>query len=174
MAKQILRFADIDDMENRLIALNDGAIEELYRFGGMMVSEVQQRASHLDSKLTGVFGWSVATLAFLLFDGKVSGLHGFGKLAVFLATAMSLASVVVAFLGLKTTMWPSPSEQDWFREDLLEHTEMLKRYHIVSMLNVHQQQGFKNARKADTLRTAEILLALTAIVIAGILLARLL
>src|ERR1017187_9862737 len=112
MAKQILRFADIDDIENRLIALSDGTIEELYRFGGLMVSEVQQRASDLDSKLTGILGWSVATLAFLLFDGKISGLHGFGKVPVFIATATALTSVIVSFLGLKTTMWPAPSEQD--------------------------------------------------------------
>jgi hypothetical protein len=167
--KQILQFVDIDDIELQIPALNGDTVEELYRFGTLMVSEVQQRASQLDSKLIGIVGWAAATLAFLLFQNKTPSPSTAERMVTFVAIAFAVLSVLASCVGLKTAMWSFPSEPDWFRESLLDNAEALKQYHVVSMLNAHQQQHRMNGKKAYRLRYSEAFLAVSASLIAVVL-----
>jgi hypothetical protein len=161
MSSQLL-LVDVADVERRLPSLGDDSVEELYRFGTWMVSSAQQRTTRLDAKLTGILGWSSAALAFVLVDGALSKPRGLFFVAVIVAVAVTTASIVSACLGLKSRVWPAPSERDWFRDGVLESAETLKRYHIVSMLNIHHCQADVNYKRAKWLMASEILLALSA------------
>jgi hypothetical protein len=162
-ADQIIHPVEVSDIESRLPSLARESVEELYSFGALMVSSAQQRAIRLDTKLTGILNWSSAMLAFVLIDASVSHQHG-GSLAVSaLAMIAAIASVACSYVGLKSKVWPAPSERDWFQERLLDKPDMLRRYHVVSMLNVHQSQSHGNSHRAATLRWAELCLALSAI-----------
>jgi hypothetical protein len=168
---QYLHFINTEKAEAEIMGLDDSAVEYLYQFGSMMVGDAGQWTSHLDSKLTAIFGWSSGVLAFLVVGTKAQGslMH---VSAMILAVALTLAAVILAALGLKTDEWPSPSEEDWFREGILEHPGHLRRYHVISMLETHQYHLRKNGRKAKLLRYAEKALVAGAIVVAAILLWR--
>src|SRR5687768_4379394 len=57
-----------DDAEAQVMAAvsNQGLLDELYEFGGLMVDEVFSRTAQLDAKATSLLGWAIAALAFLL------------------------------------------------------------------------------------------------------------
>jgi hypothetical protein len=138
-----------------------------------MVSSSQQRALRLDTKLTGILNWSSAVLAFVLIDATVTHQKGLGLTVSFIAMLAALASVAASYFGLKSRLWERPSEGDWFKTELLKKPDTLQRYHVVSMLNVHQTQSEGNERCAGTLKTAEVFLAISAAVTFAMLLARL-
>ncbi len=147
---QLVRPVDVAEIELRLPSLaREGLVEELYSFGTLMVSSAQQRAVRLDTKLTGVLNWSSAMLAFLLIDANISRLHGASLWTSFLAMITAIFSVACSYAGLKSRLWPTPSENDWFKSSLLDKPEILRRYHIVSMLNMHQSQSDGNLRRAS-------------------------
>jgi hypothetical protein len=174
MPDQKIRPVDVAEIEILLPSLADDSIEELYRFGSLMVSGSQQRALRLDSKLTGILNWSSAVLAFVLIDANVSHLHGIALAVSVVVMLIALASVAYSYLGLKSRLWQMPSEGDWFQRKALEKPGVLRRYHIVSMLNMHQSQSEGNERRASMLKWAERCLAGSAAVIFGMLLSRLL
>ena len=70
LAKQQISYVDIDDIEVQLSSpeIPDSSVDELYRFGEILFSDVRQTSSQINTKLTSILGWSTATLAFLLFD----------------------------------------------------------------------------------------------------------
>ena len=171
MDAQYLHFINTEKAETEIMGLDDSAVEYLYQFGSMMVSEAGQWTSHLDSKLTAIFGWSSGVLAFLVVGTKAQG-SPLAVSAMILAVALTLAALILAALGLKTDEWPSPSEADWFREGILEQPGTLRRYHIISMLETHQYHLRKNGSKARLLRYAERVLITGAIVVAAILIWR--
>jgi hypothetical protein len=172
-AGQIIRPVDVSQIESLLPSLNDESVEELYRFGNLMVSTTQQRALRLDSKLTGILNWSSAMLAFVLIDANVSHVHGSSMVVSMAAMIGAIAAVACSYFGLKSRLWPMPSERDWFQSASLEKPGMLRRFHVVSMLNVHQSQSDGNARRATMLTRAEWCLAVSASVSFAMLISRL-
>ena len=112
MSSQLIQTVDVADVEVRLLSVGDASVEELYRFGALMVSSAQLRTARLDAKLTGILGWSSAALAFVLVDGSVSKPRGLVFDALLVAVALTLASVISAYFGLKSRVWPAPSERD--------------------------------------------------------------
>jgi hypothetical protein len=127
----------------------------------------------LDTKLTGILNWSSAVLAFVLIDANVSHQKGLGLAVSFIAVVAALASVTASYFGLKSRLWERPSEGDWFKTELLKKPDTLQRYHVISILNVHQTQSEGNERCAETLKTAEIFLAISAAVTFAMLFMRL-
>ena len=171
MDAQHLHFINTEKAEADIMGLDDSAVEYLYQFGSMMLGDAGQWTSHLDSKLTAIFGWSSGVLAFLVVGTKAQGTP-LAVGAMIVAVALTLAAVILAALGLKTDEWPSPSEEDWFREGILEHPGHLRRYHVISMLETHQYHLRKNGSKARLLRRAERVLIAGAVVVAAILIWR--
>ena len=115
---QILRFVDVDGIEARLSKAEtpDATVEEFYRFGTLLFSEIQQRGSEVDRKLTNALGWSIATLAFLLLNQpRLAQVGSYARIAVIIAAVISFGCVIVAVLTVKTRMWRAPSEADWFK-----------------------------------------------------------
>jgi hypothetical protein len=167
LAKQQISYVDIDDIEVQLSSpeLPDSSVGELYRFGEIMLSDVRQTSSLLDTKLTSILGWSTATLAFLLLDSNSKAVN-FAKPFLITAALIAMVSIGLSMLGLRSRLWPSPSEKDWFQDELLQEPSSLTRYHVVSLLASHQQHIKMNASKANFLRFAEITLMIAALLVA--------
>lgn len=175
MPKQLLHFVDIDTVELRLSdpALPDAMLDELYRFGQILFSEMLSRGSEIDRKLTNMLGWSTATLAFLMFHDRIGAVGTTLRLLEAGAIVCAFISVLLCAWTLKTKMWPAPSEMDWFKPEILDAV-VLKKYHIVSLLNTHQHHAKLTATKAAKLRYVEWLLLAASSVIAVLGISRLL
>ena len=124
---------------------------------------MQSRSSETDRKLTSVFGWSIASLAFLVSAYTKTPVEN-AKIAIATAALFSLVSVIVTGFAIKTRMWRAPSEDDWFKEELWNDSRMMRCYHIVSMLHVHQVQIKHIKTKAECLGLAEICLSVAAVI----------
>ena len=152
------RLVDIENIELQLSSeLPSEMVDELYRFGQIIVTDAKTTAGQLDSKLVTVLGWTSAALAFLLLN-KIAGTSPSIRFAIVAATVCALVGTVIAGWGLKSTLWVAPSEQDWFKTELMENAGAMRRYHIVSMLVSHQITVNRNAVKAVYLRLAELCL----------------
>jgi hypothetical protein len=169
---QVLHLIEIDTIEQRLSdpRTPNATVEELYRFGTLLFTELQQRSSETDRKLTNVFGWSIATLAFLLASRGKFDHVAYGVLALKVAAVFSSFCVGLSAFAIKSRMWRAPSENDWFQNQLWDDAERMKRYHIVSMLGMHQAQIKGVQRKAECLGLSEILLAISGLIILCLLL----
>ncbi len=162
--KQIHNKIDIETVEFRLDdpGTSKELVEEFYRFGQILFSEMLSRGAEVDRRATNMLGWSTATAAVLL---STQTQKLFFKALVAAAICCSLSSAILCAVALKMRMWPSTSDHDWFRPDIHDAYE-LKRYHVVSLLLAHQHQKQSTAKKADLLRHAEWLLLAASAVIA--------
>jgi hypothetical protein len=170
---QVLHLVEPDSIQARLSRRETpvDTVEEFYRFGTMLFSEIQQRGSEVDRKLTNLLGLSVATLAFLLFNQSRFGkFGGFTWIAMVTAAVLSFGSAATAAVAVKTRMWRAPSEADWFKDELWADPLRLKCYHIVSMLTAHQAQARNIKTKAECLGVIEIFLMTSAMIILSVLL----
>jgi hypothetical protein len=164
--KQIIHSIDVEEIELKVHSPTtpDDVVDELYRFGAILFSECLQRGSELDRKLTSMLGWSIAALASILLQHSRSAPLGtLQETALAIGTAAAFFSTLLAGLALKTTVWPAPSDADWFREGLWEDVQKLKRYHVISLLVTRQEHVKRIARKAHLLGHVELLLSLAAL-----------
>lgn len=161
--KRIVRYVSIKDKQEQIVSLGSDTVDELYEFGTLLLAEVQGRSAALDSKLTSILGWSSALLGFLL----VGAPGGFlGDLLLLVAAGLALGAVISSSAGLRIVIWMTPSEQDWFRDGLMDSPERLRSYHVISMLNSHQDHEREMGKKAAHLVRSEKLLVATAVLIA--------
>ena len=159
-----IRPVDIEAVEITIFdpATPDDVVDELYKFGSILFSECLSRGADIDRKLTSMLGWSIAALASLLLKRSQSG---FPELVSIIAAAAAFLALTVAALALKTTIWPAPSERDWFNDGLLKDAQRLKRLHVISLLVAHQAHVQCSTRKAHFLSYVELLLSFAAILI---------
>jgi hypothetical protein len=163
---QILRFVDAESIYARLARpeIPEATIEEFYRFGTLLFTEIQQRGSEVDRKLNNALGWSIATLAFLLLNQpRFAHVGTCVRLAIIAAAVLAFGCVIVAAFAVKTRMWRAPSEADWFQSELWNDPSIMKRYHILSILTTHQAQTKNVKLKAECLGFIEIGLALSSV-----------
>jgi hypothetical protein len=171
-SSQIFHPLEIDNIELRLSdpIVSDSTIEELYRFGALMFAEIQQRGSETDRKLANLLGWSIASLGFVVLKYSQMAANKSQHAVLIMAMVLSLACVVIGGLALLSKMWQAPSEDDWFKEELWDSPSMLRRYHVVSMLSVHQTNARRVAKKADCLGYIEVLIVIDwLLILSGIL-----
>jgi len=167
---QVLRFVPIGSIQDRLSAweTKDETVDEFYRFGSLLFSEIQQRGSEVDRKLTNALGWSIATLAFLLLNQpRFAQIGSYARLFAIIAAFLSFGCAIGSAWAVKTRMWRAPSENDWFKAELWDDPSTLKRYHIISLLGTHQAQAKNVKVKADCLGVIEILLLACGVAILG-------
>jgi hypothetical protein len=153
-----------DEVKARVYSYQDEKITaELYAFGMMLLSEIQQRAAQLDSKSAVVLGWATGILAFVFFaNNKIAP-----SLPARFATAtgaFALLAVVFSFFALRTRdEWGWPTDESWFCSTALTSADELKRYYIRVMHDVRQTHLAATKRKARRLSYAEAFLALAAL-----------
>lgn len=141
---------------------DDGVTDELYRFGTMMLSEVQDRSARLDSKAGTILGWGTGILAFLFVE--ISKTPEAIKLYFTFGSGLSaLLAVIFAFLGLRTRgSWKSASDRAWIKETALCDADELKRYHIRVIHDIRHWRLRITQRKSSQLFWGEIFLSLAA------------
>lgn len=136
---------------------NSAVTEELYRFGTMMLAEMQERSGRLDSKSAIVLGWATGILAFLFVE--TNKLSGVGLYFAFASGIFTLLAVVCCFLALRTRSdWKAPSDKSWIRETALGSEDEIKRYHIRVMHDMRQLNLQITEDKSVRLRLGEIFL----------------
>lgn len=164
--KHLIHPVDIAAIEVQICSpsTTDDVVDQFYKFGTILFSECLSRAADVDRKLTSMLGWSIAALAsILLKQSKPEQLGMTDHIVIVIAAAAAFLSLVLAALGLKTTVWPAPSEEDWFRNGLWGDVQKLKRYHVISMLLTHQEHVRRITRKANLLGCVELMLSLAAL-----------
>jgi hypothetical protein len=158
---RLVAVAEIQEMLSGDIA--DGFVEEYYRFGSFVVSELQSVGNQIEGKLTALLGLATGMVVFLLFGTSVKACAP-SKVWINLAGAIALCALLVSVAGLLSRLWRLPSESDWFKLEIKDPL-MLKKYHVVSLLAAHQQHLKLTIFKSDCLRVAELLMALSALVV---------
>jgi hypothetical protein len=171
MPQQVLNYVDLEAVELRLAdpSISPELVEEYYRFGQVLFSEMLSRGADVERKLTNMLGWSTASLGFLLVYKSEEILT---RVIAGGAIGSAALAAIICAMALRSKMWATPSEQDWFQEELTD-AATLKRYHVVSFLLAHQCQTRHMAKKADQLRQVEGLLGLTSLAVALLAAARL-
>jgi hypothetical protein len=165
MSVEQLQLVDIEDIEIRLSGdIAADLVEEYYRFGTVLLSEVQAATSQIDGRLVTALGLAVGLLVSLLFGSALDRFAAAG-LWTNTATAVAFLGVVVAAYGSMSRMWRLPSEEDWFRE-VLQDANTLKKYHIVSLLAAHQQHMKLALLKGNCLRWSQASIVTSAILAA--------
>lgn len=169
MFEKHVTLLDIDEIELMLSGdISEELVEEYYRFGCFALSDIQNAGNQVEGKLTALLGLATGMVAFLLFG---TSLRMFAPAKVWIASAAASATLalVAAVVGLMSRMWRSPSEADWFKQELRDAV-LLKKYHIVSLLAAHRQRLQLFILKSDCLRIAEILMALSVLILVAALL----
>jgi hypothetical protein len=159
---------DVDAVEVMLSGqIASDLVEEYYRFGALVLSEVQNMASQIDGKLTTVLGLASGILISLLFGTTLNSFAPI-KTPISVAASFALIALVLSAFGLMSRMWRLPSARDWFKEGLSD-SDRLRKYHIVSLLAAQQQHVRLIGSKSRCLHAAEVSTALSALIVAGIL-----
>jgi hypothetical protein len=146
--------------------------DELYKLGEMLLSEIQERVSGLDSKATTIIGFSGAILAFLIHQSAqsiaTSTLELIGTILVALLAGVASTFAFLALKGARNWKWFS--ERNWFpAPETKAGTDQLKRYYVRAMHRVEQANNRIANDKADNVVRAQVFLALAAIILALIL-----
>lgn len=155
----------------RLVYLykDPGITNELYTFGTMLLSEIQQRSSQIDAKAGTVLAWSTGILAFLF--AYMNHATGVINLSFTFASAVfTLLALVSAFYALRTRAdWTWPTDNSWFEETALTSEDEVRRYHIRVMHDVRTTHLALTHEKSRCLHRGEkFLIAGAALLFTGI------
>jgi hypothetical protein len=146
------------EVEGRLRSYqSDSTTDELYSFGLGMVQEAIERYHRYDSTATKIAGYSGAVVALLISQLSEwrKSLDWWVVLVLFSAALMALAAAGLGLraIALREIPWYSP--RDWFREEFLENSNNLRRYHILCMYEIRQLYIKECGRKARLVRAAQ-------------------
>lgn len=148
-------------------SLNDGSVPgdsvtELADFGKLLFGESHQRSGYIDSKLGNYLTWTSALLGILLLDQNLAKDLSLGlRIVTMVPIAFGLAALVLCYMGLRSSLLPTPSERDWFRDGIMGYPDVLCQYHLLSLLRAHQGIQKENFKKAQLMHRAEFLLMVT-------------
>lgn len=159
--------ADVEEIETRIFdpTTPDDSIEEFYRFGQLLLSELQQRWSEIDRKLAILLGWSIGAIGILLLGHQRDHIHDWRSFWLVAAVLPALCSALLSAIALKTRIWRVPSRNDWFRLEIWNDPLRLRRYHLISIFKMQHENSEKLRKKAESLAYVEILMPLSALAI---------
>jgi hypothetical protein len=127
----------------------EGVTDELYRFGSMLVQEVVERAHRLDAKASALAAYAGGIIVLLNLTSSIwkEAPSVWVRYTLLLAaTGVFMAGAcAVASLRVRTFDWFSDSE--WIKDKYLGDADMLRRYHTLSMYNVHRSHEVVSGRK---------------------------
>ncbi len=165
-----------DQVKEAVYSYKESAVtDQLYAFGCVLLSEIQDRAQQINGKGVMLIGWSIAVLAFWFsqFDKVAVKSHAdifVGYIAMGSA-ALALLSIVFSYLAIRTREdWKWPSDQDWFQA-VKEGEDELKRFHVRTIhmarqaqLQITESKGYWLLRGERLLIASGVLLALAVFV----------
>lgn len=132
----------------QILSGHQAAVDQLFQFGAFMMREVQQRSSQLEAKAANAITWGVALAATAAFDLKEISIWDAVKVVALLA---GLVGIILAIISARLQVWASPSEADWFKVQIVNDEDLLRRYHVESLHHTHQNQNRLNNIKAARL-----------------------
>lgn len=164
-----------DDAETLVMGkLSKELVDELQGFGVLLVNEAISRTAQLDSKATNVLGWTSTALAFLLIGSQSFQPASIATGALIgAAVLLAITATIQAGLALFIREWSMPSEADWFRGDLFADPMKLRIYHVLGLLETHQNHNRQNIVKGDYVRRSQLFLTGTTIIIGMLVILRL-
>ncbi len=171
---QNINYVDVRAQQDRIVTLPDETVDQLFNFGTALFSEVQSRSAQIDTKLGSYLGFCAAVIGFLSIGATSGGLPTAIKYAMLGSVVFTLVALGSAFWGLKTKLYLTPSESDWFSESLLADAKQLKQFHVISLLLCHQDNQTTTARKARVCSVTEKCLAMGALLAGMIIILRVL
>ncbi len=128
-----------------------GVTDELYSFGVMLLSEIGQRSTQIDTKAAITLGWATAVLAFVVSTMRQAN-SNFYIAITFAGASYALITVVFSFAALRVyDEWAWPSDRDWLEEVALVNADELRRFHIRSIHEIRQNHKSITDRKASRL-----------------------
>ena len=156
-----------EEVKRLVYAYSDhGVTDELYSFGLMLLNEIGQRSTQIDSKAAMTLGWSTGILAFLFvnIEQTKSNLN----LAIsFMGGACALIAVILSFAALRVyNEWEWPSDRDWLEETGFIRADELRRFHIRSLHEVRHNHKEIVGRKASRLLWGQSFLAFAGMLLA--------
>jgi hypothetical protein len=118
-------------------------LEELSEFGTIMISEVLQRVTNIETKLISILALSAAMLGFDLLSNEIlpktgSALSTPTRYALFLAVVLAVWSLISCYRGLRIVVSQWPSERDWFVVSRFAAPVDLAKTHLLALLDAHQ------------------------------------
>jgi hypothetical protein len=167
-----------EDAERWVLTVSDEhkaeVLASLSSFGTLLLSEANGRISALDAKATSTLGWSAAALAFFVAGTPdwISTNSWIVVLLTMVGIGTGLAGVVLSWLALRPRHWKWPSQEVWFDNELFDNPARLKAQHVKAMLVTHRDCLTKNAGKAQQLSWAQLALFVTALLVGGMALDR--
>ena len=153
---------NLAEQQEALLKYPPDVVEILWSFGNSMISESQQRAAQIDSKLGVYLTYGTAIIALLGISAVATKLSAIAVWLVSVSVICSAGAVVCAMAGLRSETWAAPSEVDWFKKDYLHDADKLRRYHITALLKSHQLQQERSSMKALMMFIAEWLIGAAA------------
>jgi hypothetical protein len=148
-------------------------LEELSEFGSIMISEVLQRVTNIETKLISILALSAAMLGFDLLSNEIlpktgSALSIATRWALFLAVALAVWSLISCYLGLRIVISRWPSERDWFVVSRFAAPVDLAKTHLLALLDAHQANVRVCGEKAKYALYAQNALIASALVFGAI------
>lgn len=132
-------------------------LDELFAFGQLMISEVSGRTVILEGKATSIMGWTTGLLALFLLQPDTPAVPRsfIEQLLTVLGAVSALVALIASVLALRVQSWQWPSQQDWLCPNLFGHPTVLRRAHVLSLLETHEAHSGVNDRKAQWVQLAQ-------------------
>jgi hypothetical protein len=134
----------------------------LYSLGSFLVNANVDLAHQLDSKASTLAAYAGAILSILISTFKIWGQDietkepaHWSLWFVLLGGFLIAGAAALALFGLSVTRFQWFSDNDWFREPVLNNADSLKRYHVMVMHETNYTHRNANTKKAERLEWAQ-------------------
>lgn len=145
----------------------DATVSQLFTFSSLMMDEIRQRTGTLDTKGLVVLGWGGALFGYLL-SAEIATAAWPLRVASILPALVAGYAIQKAYGAARLRDYDWPSDTDWFRIELFMKPDILRRYHLMSLLETHQNHSRQNGKKLAALQRAQKALAVASMLTAGI------
>jgi hypothetical protein len=181
MARQVGRVSEVNSKEMTEVLtrgdIPEETLEELSEFGSIMISEVLQRVTNIETKLISILALSAAMLGFDLLSNEILPKAGGAlstptRYALFFAVVLAVWSLITCYLGLRISISQWPSERDWFVVSRFAAPLDLTKTHLLALLVAHQANARVCGQKAKHALYAQNALIASALVLGAICIVR--
>jgi len=137
-------------------ATTDATTDEVLRIGELMLQENLSRAQSVDAKAMQIIGYVGVIYTIIL--SQRNWFEEFDRLELFFlgaAIVCTFVATVAAMASMWARSWRSFSDEEWFRKELLEEPEALRRFHVATMHKVVSENRALHHRKGSSLVVAQ-------------------
>ncbi len=150
----------VEDIEREFELRSDAELlDALTQFGELMLGEVTNRTNMLDSKALSLLGWTAALLAIWVGTWEATPFPHVELIVVTVGAIAAAVALLASSSALRVRRWRWPSQRDWFCLAVFDRPSLLRRSHIVSMLETYEGHCAENDVKTHRVKVAQLGLA---------------